>query len=227
MSEPAAPARASRLVIAIDGPSGSGKSSAARGVASRLGYAYLDTGAMYRAATWLVMHRGIEPSDEAQVTAIVQAADLRISLDPANPTVTIDGHDVTRAIREPAVSDRVSTVAANREVRRMLIAQQRQIVADNARIVVEGRDITTVVAPDADVRLLLVADPAARVARRGAELAGVDPAAVAEQVLGRDRVDSATTAFTQAAPGVQVLDSTHLSLDEVIDRIVTMAEGIR
>ncbi len=210
-----------RLVIAIDGPSGSGKSSTARGVAGRLGLAYLDTGAMYRAATWLVLDRGLTDADPETVARRIATAAIEIATDPDAPTISIDGTDVTTAIREPEVSKAVSTVATNLAVRQDLIARQRAIVAAAERgIVVEGRDITTVVAPDADVRVLLVADPAARVARRQAELGGrVDQAAVTDQVIRRDRDDSTVAAFTEAAPGVTVVDSTELTLDQVIDVI--------
>jgi len=210
-----------RLVIAIDGPSGSGKSSTSRGVAQRLGLAYLDTGAMYRAATWLVLHRGLDRSDGAAVAAAIAAAPMEIDTDPAHPTFRIDDTDVTAAIREPEVSAAVSSVATNLDVRKDLIARQRAIIAAaEPGIVAEGRDITTVVAPDADVRVLLVADPAARVARRQAELGNrIDHDAVTDQVIRRDRDDSTVAQFTDAAPGVTVVDSTELTLDQVIDVI--------
>lgn len=212
------------LVIAIDGPSGSGKSSTARGVADRLGLAYLDTGAMYRAVSWLVVHEGIEQSDSAGVAALVANADLELDLDPTGLGVAINGHDVTEAIRAPEVSAAVSTVATNLDVRADLVARQKQLIARAAGgIVAEGRDITTVVAPDAPVRVLLVADPAARVARRHAELGEhIDADAVADQVIRRDRDDSTVAEFESAAPGVTVIDSTYLDLDEVIDAICAL-----
>lgn len=212
------------LVVAIDGPSGSGKSSTARGVATRLGLAYLDTGAMYRAATWLAVHRGVDLTDADAVAALVAGARLVVELDPAHRSVTIDGHDVTAAIREPDVSAAVSAIATNLGVRADLIARQRQVIAESpGGIVVEGRDITTVVAPDAAVRVLLVADPAARVARRHAELGEVvDAAAVTDQVIRRDRDDSTVAQFHSAAPGVTVLDSTHLTLAQVIEAICAL-----
>ncbi|SEQ38870.1 (d)CMP kinase [Microlunatus flavus] len=212
------------LVVAIDGPSGSGKSSTARGVAERLGLANLDTGAMYRAAAWLAMHEGLDLADTEGVARLVEAADLRLELDPAHQDVTINGHDVTTAIREPAVSAAVSAVATNLDVRANLIARQRQIIAEAPDgIVAEGRDITTVVAPEAPVRVLLVADPAARVARRHAELGEhVDAEAVHDQVVRRDRDDSTVAAFHDAAPGVTVLDSTDLTLEQVVDAICAL-----
>lgn len=209
------------LVIGIDGPSGSGKSSTSRGVAARLGLAYLDTGAMYRAATWLVLDRGVDRTDQQAIIDLVSSAPIFVTTDPAAFAISIDGTDVTEAIREPRISAAVSTVASVPDVRSDLIARQQAVIADAAQgIVVEGRDITTVVAPDAPIRLLLVADPEARVARRQAELGeGVDQAAVVDQVIGRDRTDSAVTAFTEASDGVREIDSTHLTLEQVIDAI--------
>ncbi|MBA8795054.1 cytidylate kinase [Friedmanniella endophytica] len=215
-----------RLVVAIDGPSGSGKSSTARGVAERLGLDYLDTGAMYRAATWLALHEQVDRTDRHRVSELVARARFGIDLDPRTATIAVDGVDVTTAIREPAVSAAVSSVATNLEVRHDLVARQQALIADSSRgIVVEGRDITTVVAPDAQVRVLLVADPAARVARRRAELGETVTADdVTDQVIRRDADDSTVAAFTEAAPGVTVVDSTHAGLDEVIGRICTLAE---
>jgi len=213
-------------VVAIDGPSGSGKSSTARGVAQKLGLAFLDTGAMYRAATWLVLHSEVAAADTAAVAALVESADIAVELDPENQGVAINGNDVTEAIREPVVSAAVSSVATNLAVRANLVARQQQIIASTERgIVAEGRDITTVVAPDAPVRVLLVADPSARVARRQAELGQrVTNADVTDQVIRRDRDDSTVAQFTEAAEGVIVVDSTHLTLTEVIDRIADLAQ---
>jgi CMP/dCMP kinase len=213
------------LVVAIDGPSGSGKSSTARGVAQKLGLAFLDTGAMYRAATWLVLHSEVAADDTAAVAALVESADITVELDPSSPVVTINGTDVTEAIREPVVSAAVSSVATNLDVRANLVARQQEIIASACQgIVAEGRDITTVVAPEAPVRVLLVADPSARVARRQAELGErVTSADVTDQVIRRDRDDSTVAQFTEAADGVVVVDSTHLTLSEVIDRIADLA----
>ena len=218
-----------RLVIAIDGPSGSGKSSTSRGVAEKLGLAYLDTGAMYRAATWLVLNSEVDAGDQDAVAALIEGADLVSSLVHSEPTIAINGTDVTEAIREPAVSAAVSSIATNLAVRANLIARQRAVIAGAEKgIVAEGRDITTVVAPEAPVRVLLVADPAARVARRQAELGEkATSAEVTDQVIRRDRDDSTVAAFTEAADGVVVVDSTHLSLPEVIDVIVGLARRVR
>lgn len=213
------------LVIAIDGPSGSGKSSTARGVAQKLGLAFLDTGAMYRAATWLVLHSDVAAEDADAVARLVREATIDIALSPTTPTVAINGTDVTEAIREPVVSAAVSSVATNLAVRADLVARQQALIADtDGGIVAEGRDITTVVAPDAPVRVLLVADPAARVARRQAELGQrVTSADVTDQVIRRDRDDSTVARFTEAADGVVVVDSTHKTLSEVIDLIAGLA----
>ncbi|WP_026926918.1 (d)CMP kinase [Granulicoccus phenolivorans] len=216
----------SALIIAIDGPSGSGKSSAAKGVAQRLGLAYLDTGAMYRAAAWTVLQQGIALTDPDAVAEAVRRADIRLSTDPDAFTISVDGTEVTRAIREPRISEQVSLVSTVPAVRETLIAQQREIIAGAAQgIVVEGRDITTVVAPDAPVRVLLQADPAARLARRGADLAGaVNSAELTDQVLRRDRDDATVAAFEEPAPGVTLIDSTQLTLEQVISRICALAE---
>lgn len=213
------------LVIAIDGPSGSGKSSTSRGVAERLGLAYLDTGAMYRAATWLVLERGVDPDDHDAVVELLSAHPVEVGTDPGDPRFQIGGQDVTSAIREPGISAQVSRIATNQRVRDLLIAAQRAIIASAAQgVVAEGRDITTVVAPDAHLRLLLVADPQARVARRQAELGkAVAADQVSDQVLRRDRDDSTVAQFTEAAPGVQVIDSTFMDLDQVITTICRLA----
>ena len=178
------------LVIAIDGPSGSGKSSTARGVAERLGLAFLDTGAMYRATTWLALQEGVDLEDQAAVARLLSHASMEIDQDPRRPAIAINGVDVSEAIRAPEVSAAVSAVAANLKIRADLVARQKNLIAEAVDgIVAEGRDITTVVAPDADVRVLLVADPAARVARRHAELAEheMDVDAVADQGLRASR----------------------------------------
>jgi CMP/dCMP kinase len=210
------------LVIAIDGPSGSGKSSTARGVADRLGLAFLDTGAMYRAITWLALEEGVDLEDRAAVADLLGHAAIDVDMNPRGPAIAINGVDVTDAIRAPEVSQAVSAIATNLDVRTHLVARQKKLIADAARgIVAEGRDITTVVAPDAEVRVLLVADPAARVARRHAELEEhqLDVDTVHDQVIRRDRDDSLVAEFESAAPGVHVVDSTSLSLEEVIETI--------
>ena len=210
------------LVIAIDGPSGSGKSSTARGVADKLGLAFLDTGAMYRAVTWLALQEGVDLDDRAAVAELLARASMDIDTDPRRPAISINGVDVSEAIRAPEVSASVSAIATNLEVRADLVARQKKLIADAVEgIVAEGRDITTVVAPNADVRVLLVADAAARVARRHAELNDheLDVDDVHDQVIRRDRDDSTVAQFESAAPGVHVVDSTSISLEEVIETI--------
>lgn len=212
------------LTIAIDGPSGSGKSTTARMLATQLGLAYLDTGAMYRAVAVLYRQRELDPSDGAGIAGLVADLDLEIGTSPDEPRFRVAGSDVTATIREPAVSECVSVVATNPEVRRVLTDRMREeVAAAEQRIVLEGRDVTTVVTPDAQVRVLLVADPAARVARRQAELGEqVDTAAVTDQVIRRDADDSTVSNFVDAAPGVSVIDSTFITPPEVVARIVEL-----
>lgn len=219
-------------MIAIDGPSGSGKSSASRGVASRLRLRYLDTGAMYRAATWSAMAAGIELSDAAAVAGHVRDLDLRIGTDPAAATFAVGETNVDEAIREPRISANVSLLATNLAVRAELIARQRAVIeqarTDRAGIVAEGRDITTVVAPDADVRVLLTASEDARLARRDAQLGSgtVDATDLRDQVLRRDRDDATVSTFHEAADGVVHVDSTHLDLEEVVAVICGLADRV-
>lgn len=212
-------------VVAIDGPSGSGKSSTARGVARRLGLAYLDTGAMYRALAWLVLQADVEPTDTVAIANLARHMELEVSTDPQRPGVQVNGHDVTEAIRAPQISAFVSTVSTVPAVREHLVRVQQEIVAAAERgIVLEGRDTTTVVAPQAEVRVLLVADPSARMARRLAELGdAVTDEQLHDQVVRRDADDSTVARFTTAADGVVVIDSTQLSLAEVIDEICALA----
>lgn len=215
------------LLIAIDGPSGSGKSSTSRGVAQRLGLAYLDTGSLYRAAAICFLESGLDAAQTEQIAALVTSASITPGTDPLHPSTMLNGRDVTAEIREPRVSEKVSVVATNLAVREWLNEQFRAIIAAaDRRIVVEGRDITTVVAPDADLRVLLVADPAARIARRQAELGGsVNADQVTDQVVRRDRDDATVSQFEEPAEGVELVDSTHMGLDEVIETICGMVPG--
>ncbi len=210
-------------IVAIDGPSGSGKSTAARLTAQRLGFGYLDTGAMYRGVAVACLRDLVDHDDAAAIASRTRTVVLDISTDPDDQRLFVDGVDATAAIREPRVSAWVSAVSTNAESRAELVRRQREIVADG-RFVVEGRDITTVVCPEAAVRVLLVADPVRRMARRAAELGnGVDSAALHDQVIRRDRDDSRLVNFTDAAPGVTVIDSTDLTIEEVVRRIVELA----
>ncbi|AMM32450.1 Cytidylate kinase [Sinomonas atrocyanea] len=210
------------LVVAIDGPSGSGKSSVSKEVARRLRLAYLDTGAMYRAVAWDCLERGLDLSDGALVEAAARSLNLELSTSPATERVRVRGVDVTAAIREPRISASVSAVATNLGVRDELIRRQRAIIAAHGRrMVVEGRDITTVVARDAEVRLLLTASEEARMRRRGAQLGGTQNAEeLHEQVVARDAKDSAVASFTQAADGVFTVDSSDLDFDQTVDAVL-------
>jgi CMP/dCMP kinase len=208
-----------RLVVAVDGPSGAGKSSASRGAAVALGLRYLDTGSMYRALTWWLQQRDVDLSDAGLVGDLAAEPVLEVGTDPRAPWVRVDGTDVSTAIRTPEVTGAVSAVAAVPRVRAHLIAQQRDIIASGPGIVAEGRDIGTVVAPDAPVKVFLTADSAARADRRAAETSRPAAATQAEQDR-RDRLDAAQS--MKAADAV-VIDSTLLELDQVIDLIVGLA----
>lgn len=208
-----------KTVIALDGPSGSGKSSTARGVAQALGLAYLDTGAMYRAATWAVLSAGVDVYDEDAVAEHVSSLSILSGTDPASPTIAVSGQDVSEPIRGDDVTGHVSYVAKVPAVRERLVDLQRQAIAGSSGIVVEGRDIGTVVAPDATLKVYLVADVDARAERRAAEMAG-EVGATAESLQARDEIDSTRKAspLTQAGDAI-VVDSTYLSLDEVIEQV--------
>lgn len=222
--------------MAIDGPSGTGKSSVSRRVAAELGLAYLDTGAMYRALAWWCADRGIDLDDAEGVATASRALPLALSTDPAAPTVEVAGRAVEEDIRSSAISGVVSKVATNPAVRAELVARQRREVAAAAAaagIVAEGRDITTVVAPDADVRVLLVASEAARLRRRARQLhgpAGADHADYAEQlrdeVVRRDRDDSTVAAFLQPADGVTLLDTSELALEESVQAVLDVVASV-
>ncbi|MDT0157593.1 (d)CMP kinase [Microbacterium sp. ARD32] len=213
-------------IVAIDGPAGSGKSSVSKAVARRLGYGYLDTGAAYRALAWHVLERGADTADADAVRSAASDLPLTQQLDPDDRRVLVGGEDVTDAIRDPRVSAAVSGVARVPEVRVQVNEIFRRMVADSAypAVVVEGRDITTVVAPDAPVRILLTAAPEVRAARRAGELAGSDTAAVAEAMRRRDASDSSVVDFLNAAPGVTVVDSTHLDFTQTIDAVLAVIE---
>lgn len=220
------------LVIAIDGPSGSGKSSTARGVARVRGLRYLDTGAMYRAMTLWMMRNGVDVTDARAVAQQCTRPTIAMGTDPSAPTVAVDGSDVAEAIRNSEVTSNVSVVSAVPEVRTRLVALQREIIAEACRtapgIVVEGRDITTVVAPDAPVKLFLTASADARAQRRSKEVRSDDVAATRDALARRDRLDSsrATSPLTQTDDATE-LDTTGLSLDEVITLVVKLADEAR
>ncbi|GGM30760.1 MULTISPECIES: (d)CMP kinase [Micromonospora] len=208
-----------RCVVAVDGPSGSGKSTVSRRLAAGLGARYLDTGAMYRAITWAVLRSGVDPADAESVAKVAGEVDLRIGTDPAGYGVTVDGHGVDADIRGPEVTGAVSAVAAVPAVRALLVGRQRDMITTAGRIVVEGRDIGSVVAPDADLKVYLTASEAARAARRSAEDA-VDVAATAADLARRDRLDSTRKADPlQQSTDAVVLDTTALGIDEVVTRL--------
>jgi cytidylate kinase len=218
------------LTIAIDGPSGSGKSSVSRAVARALGVGFLDTGAMYRALTWWCLDRDIDLTDADAVAAAARDLPLAVGTDPDAPTVSVAGTDISQAIRTTRVSTSVSAVATNLEVRAELQQRQRDLMAQIAQetggVVAEGRDITTVVAPDASVRVLLTASEEARLRRRSAELHGSTDAAAVEatrdQVVRRDRDDSTVSTFTEAAPGVVLVDTSDLDFDQSVAAVLAV-----
>lgn len=210
-----------QLIVAIDGPAGSGKSSVSKEVARRLGVAYLDTGAMYRAVTFAALESGMDLADLGAVAEAVRAANIELSTSPDAQQVKVNGQDVTVQIREPRVSEAVSAVATNLAVRQNLVERQRNAILDAGRIVAEGRDTTTVVVPDAQARILLTAREEVRLARRGLELSNTQSAeALAKQVSDRDKKDSTVVNFTEAAPGVVLIDSSDLNFEETVQAVL-------
>jgi len=216
---PNPPRDQARLVVAVDGPSGAGKSSASRGAAIGLGLRYLDTGSMYRALTWWLLERGVDIGDVGLVGELAAEPVIEVGTDPSAPWTRVDGTDVSAAIRTREVTSAVSAVAAVPRVRAHLIAQQRAIIADTPGIVAEGRDIGTVVAPDAPVKVFLTADSAARADRRATETSWSADTTKVDQDR-RDRLDAAQSA--KADDAIEI-DSTRLDLDQVIDIIVRLA----
>ena len=219
--------RSARGVVAIDGPSGSGKSTVARRVAQRLGYRYLDTGAMYRAITWQALERRIDLEDAGALAELAERARVEPGMNPRRPTIVIDGVDVSAPIRTRAVTNAVSAVSAVPAVREVLVALQRSLI-DGGGIVVEGRDIGTTVAPDASLKVFLTASSEARAARRHRQLAAVGDAAAESDTLAeierRDARDSGREAspLTQADDAV-VVDSTTRTVDEVVGEVLAVA----
>lgn len=223
-------AAARGLVVAVDGTSGSGKSSTCRGVARRLGLAYLDTGAMYRAVTWWMLEHGVDVHDAAAVAARCAEPVVESGTDPVAPSIHVDGRDVSVEIRSERVNAAVSPVATVPEVRTRMVDLQRATIraaaGPGAGIVVEGRDIGSTVAPDAPVKLYLTADPAARARRRALEEGGSDVAATEASLRNRDAIDSgrATSPLVLADGAVQ-LDTTELTLDEVVEEVVALVRA--
>ena len=200
-------------VIAIDGPAGSGKSTVARAVAERLGLEYLDTGAMYRAVAFAVLRAGGDPADAAFAASVART--IALEVEPGR--VAVDGADATVEIRGPAVTRAVSAVAANPDVRAELVARQRDWAARRGGGVLEGRDIGTVVFPDAELKVYLTAEPDERALRRAREAVDLDYDAVAADLTRRDRIDSTRRAdpLTAAEDAVRI-DTTGLSVAEVV-----------
>jgi cytidylate kinase len=218
------------LVVAVDGPSGSGKSSVSRAAARALGVGYLDTGAMYRAVTWWCLEEGVDLSDQQAVATATRDIPLEMGIDPAHPSVLVSGHEIEDAIRTTRVSEVVSAVATNTAVRPILQRLQRelieQIATDTGGVVAEGRDITTVVAPDADVRVLLTASVDARLRRRSRELHGEAGQAALEatrdQIVRRDADDSTVSQFTVAADGVHLVDTSDLDFGQSVEALLAV-----
>ena len=215
----------SALVVAMDGPSGTGKSSVSRRLASALEASYLDTGAMYRVATVWVLRSGVEPTDADGVAKAVAALPLEIGKDPLSETVLLAGEDVSGEIRGEAVTKAVSAVSAVPAVRELLVQMQRDLASSSTRIVVEGRDIGTVVLPDADVKVFLTASPEARAERRNKQNIeqgrGDDYESVLADVQRRDHADS-TRAVSPLRPAEDsvIVDTSELDLDGVIERLL-------
>ncbi|CAM3194568.1 (d)CMP kinase [Nocardioides dubius] len=218
-------AQTQSIVIALDGPSGSGKSSTSRGVATRLGLRYLDTGAMFRAMTWWMLEHDVDVHDAEAVAAAANRPQIVSGTDPSAPTITVDGTDVAEAIRGTEVTGAVSPVSAVPEVRARLLELQRAVIGEGG-IVVEGRDIGSVVWPQAELKLYLTADAGARAARRALEEGGSDVAATEASLLARDKIDSSRTTAPLTVPeGAVHLDTTPFTLDEVIEKVVALAEA--
>ncbi|HEY0258695.1 MAG TPA: (d)CMP kinase [Lacisediminihabitans sp.] len=218
----------SRVVVAVDGPAGSGKSSVSRASARALGFDYQDTGAAYRALAWKALERGIDTEDPDAVTGLLEDFDYSIGIDPEHYFVRVCDTEVTHAIRDPRVSAVVSSIARVPAVRVYLVDLFRRVIASSRKpgIITEGRDITTVVSPDADVRILLTASEEARMARRSAEIPGQTAGTVAEQLASRDAQDSRVVDFMNAADGVTTVDSTHLDFDQTVQAVVALVRSV-
>lgn len=216
-------------IVAIDGPAGSGKSSVSRAAARLLGFDYQDSGAAYRALAWYVLESGVDIDDEAAVIAALEGFDYSIGIDPDNYFVRVGEVDVEQAIREPRISAVVSAIARILPVRAYLVELFRGVIAGSTKpgIITEGRDITTVVCPDAPVRILLTASEEARMARRSAEITGQSAHEVAKHLSSRDAQDSRVVDFMNAADGVITIDSTNLDFDQTIQAVVDLVRASR
>jgi cytidylate kinase len=205
------------MIVAIDGPAGAGKSTVARGLATRLGFRYLDTGAMYRALTWLALEEGVGLEDGAALGVLAEAASISFEAD----RVLIRDEDVTDAIRLPEIDRAVSAVARHPHVRQVMRERQREL-AQHGDAVIEGRDIGTVVCPEAEVKVYLVADAAERARRRVADRPEIGAEALATDLRLRDERDAAQM---QPAPDAEQIDTTDLSVEEVVDRIESLVQS--
>jgi cytidylate kinase len=208
------------VIVAIDGPAGAGKSSVARALATRLGIKYLDTGAMYRALTWLALHEGVPLDDGPGLGALATTSPVTFG---DGGTVSIGGEEVTGRIREPEIDAAVPVVARHPEVREVMRGRQREL-GHSGDSVIEGRDIGVVVVPDAEVKVWLVADPGVRVTRRHAEREGLAVDELAEELRRRDERDAINT---HQAPDAVEVDTTELTLDEVVDRVAALVVAAR
>ena len=221
------------LTVAIDGPSGSGKSSVSKAVARELGVGFLDTGAMYRALTWWCLEEGVDLDDQAAVAQAARELPLEMGHDPRVPQVRVSGREISQDIRTTRVSAVVSKVATNTDVRPVLQQRQRELMAqiavETGGVVAVGRDITTVVAPDADVRILLTASEEARLRRRSRELHGHAEEhavqATRDQIVRRDRDDSTVSEFTEAAHGVVLVDTSDLDFDQSVQAVLSVVRS--
>jgi len=208
------------VIVAIDGPAGAGKSSVARALATRLGFKYLDTGAMYRALTWLALHEGVPLDDGPGLNVLATANPVTFG---DGGTVSIGGEEVTRRIREPEIDAAVPVVARHPEVREVMRERQREL-GHSGDSVIEGRDIGVVVVPEAEIKVWLVADPGVRVTRRHAEREGLAVDELAEELRRRDERDAVNT---HQAPDAIEVDTTELTLDEVVDRVAALVAAVR
>lgn len=205
-------------VIAIDGPAGSGKSTVARALAARLGLRYLDTGAMYRSVAFSVLRRGLDPADAEPVARVAREFELKMDEDG---TVRVDGVDATIEIRGPEVTRAVSVVAANSQVRTEMVSRQREWAHRHGGGVMEGRDIGTVVFPDAELKVYLDASPEVRAARRSKEVTDLSYETVAADIARRDALDQGRAdSPLQTAGDAVVIDTSNLSVDEIVDAVL-------
>ncbi len=218
--------RMSPFLVAIDGPAGSGKSSVSKQVARELGFGYLDTGAAYRALAWAVQNVAGFSLDQIPSKDLFKEFDYQISLNPDDYWVRVGDKDLTLVIRSSAVAESVSAVAQIPEVRSFMKALTRNLVSESTLpgVVVEGRDITTVVAPDAEIKILLTASEEVRLKRRSAELSEATAASVKRQVSERDASDSKVVDFMTPAPGVQLVDSSDLNFEQTVSAVVSLIE---